>query len=357
MALGTTNITTTLVGNTIGVASKDVGTLCSAASINKWSKYKPVVYPSITTTGNWWKAVDGNCGLSITEYSNINDLVAAITNGVVWEYNKPKGGSSSPYRIGDFRSYNHNANIPFEGFYVPTTAYNNSASSVVGAAMLIPLSESEIDSLVITDINKIKDWYFGCYMIKASGSALYPRYVTTAKPVSEGTSSVEIPIHGLPAGTYYVYPFLCENPRTSLDIPESSNTFVAFEGVTRKTVNIANNPLNVSITAQWRNDDVNSGIIDMELILSNNASSDVTLQNCYAAMRYRNKSYQDSYQAGEKSKFLDAITIPANSTVTRNISFSINNSDSTSGWKAWFSSTAPYNIVVGSDVMYMDINP
>ena len=355
MALGTTNISTTLVGNTLGVASKDVGVLCSSSLINKWSKYKPVIYPSITTTGNWWKAVDGNCGLSIPEYSNINNLVTAITNGVTWNYNKPTGGASSPYRLGDFRGYAHNADIPFEGFYVPSVAYNNSANSVVGAAMLISLGE--IDSLTITDIDKIKDWYFGCYMIKSSGSTLYPRYVTTAKPISDGTSSVEIPIYGLPSGTYYVYPFLCQNPRPSLDIPELSNTFVAFEGITRQTVNITNNPIYVFINAQWQNDDVNSGVIEMELRLTNGTSASVTLQKCYAAMRYGRKAYQDPYQIGEKSKSLGSITIPANSTVTRNLSFSINNSDSTSGWKAWFSTTSPYNIVVGSDVMHTDINP
>lgn len=95
----------------------------------------------------------------------------------------------------------------------------------------------------------------------------------------------------------------------------------------------------------------------MELRLTNGASASVTLQNCYAAMRYGRKAYQDPYQIGEKSKSLGSITIPANSTITRNLSFLIDNSDSTSGWKAWFSTTSPYNIVVGSDVMYMDINP
>ena len=353
MALGTTSITTTLVGQTIGVASRDVGTLCSSSLINKWSKYKPVIYPTIATAGitNWWKAVDGNCGLSIPEYSNIDSLVTSITNGVTWNYNKPTGGASSPYRLGDFRGYAHDADIPFGAFYVPTTAYNNSANSVVGAAVEILISLGEIDSLAITDIAKIKDWYLGCYMIKSSGDALYPRYITTVKPVSDGTSSVEIPIYGLPAGTYYVYPFLCQNPRASLDIPESSNTFVAFDGITRETVDIANNPISVFIDAQWRNNDVNSGVIEMELRLTNNASESVTLQNCYAAMRYGRKSYQDPYLTGEKSESLGSITIPANSTITRNLSFSIHNSDSTSGWKAWFSTSSPYNIVVGSGVM------
>lgn len=349
MALGTTNITTTLVGQTIGVASRDVGVLCSSPLINKWSKYKPVIYPTISTTGNWWKAVDGNCGLSIPEYLNINNLVTAITNGVTWAYNKPTGGASSPYRLGDFRGYAHDAYIPFEGFYVPPTAYNNSDSSVVGAA--ISISSGEINSLAITDINRIKDWYFGCYMVKSSGSALYPRYITTENPVSVEDSSVEIPIYGLPSGAYYVYPFLCQNPRTSLDIPESSNTFVAFEGIERKTVNITNNPIVVSIDARWRNDNVNSGVIEMEIRLTNNLSSIVTLQNCYAAIRYGSSVYQDPYKVGEKSQSLGSITISANSTVTRNLSFSINNSNSTSGWKSWFSSTSPYSIIKSDYVM------
>ena len=351
MALGTTNITTTLVGQTIGVESRDVGTLCSSSLINKWSKYKPVIYPVISTTGitNWWKAVGGNCGLSITEYSNIEDLVTAIINGVTWDYNRPTGGSSSPYRLGDFRGYNHSAEIPFKSFNVPSIAYNNSVDSVAGAAISISLGEEY--NLAITDINRIKDWYFGCYMVKSSGSALYPRYITASDKISVEAASVEIPIYGLPEGTYYVYPFLCKNPRTSLDVPESSNAFVLFEGIERKTVNIANNPIHVFIAAKWMNDDVNSGKIEMELRLTNNSSSVVTLQNCWAAMRYSNKVYQDPYQVGEKSEFLDSITIPANDTVTRNISFSIKNSDSTSGWKAWFSSTSPYSIIVGSDVM------
>ena len=88
MALGTTNISTTLVGNTIGLASNDVGTLCSAPSINKWSKYKPVIYPVIATTGNWWKAVDGYCGFSIPQYVDIDSLLGDNTT---WAYNKPYG--------------------------------------------------------------------------------------------------------------------------------------------------------------------------------------------------------------------------------------------------------------------------
>ena len=351
MALGTTNITTTLVGNTIGVASKDVGTLCSSSLINKWSKYKPVIYPVIATTGitDWWKAVDGSCGLSIQEYLNIDNLVAAIINGVTWDYNKPTGGSSSPYRLGDFRGYNHNADIAFQSFYVPTTAYNNNVNSSVGATMIISLGED--NDLAIKDINRIKNWYFGCYMVKTSGSSLYPRYITSGNSISDDSSSVEIPIYGLPEGTYYVYPFLCQNPRTSLDVPESSNIFVPFEGITRKTITIANNPINVLIDAKWKNDNVSSGVIEMEIILTNDSSSSVTLQTCFGAIRYANNNYADPYSVGEKTESLGSISISANSTISQNITFQINNSYSAIGWKAWFSTTSPYNIIKSADVM------
>ena len=84
----------------LGVASTDLGTLCSHANINKWAKYKPVRTPVIdTVTGqwnrtqnrwnnaddqgviaaNWWKA-DGYCGLSFSVVTTINStFISNIT--------------------------------------------------------------------------------------------------------------------------------------------------------------------------------------------------------------------------------------------------------------------------------------
>lgn len=320
------------------------------AKINKWSKKKPLKWASLVLPESWWKANDGNCGLIIPEYLNISALVAAVDAGVTWEYDMPQGTSIDPLNSAHFRGYKAAASAPFANFYAPSTAYNNAANSVIGAAIITSVGGDDYN-LGLGDFDKIKDWYFGAYMVKSSGSALYPRYITTSNTVATGASSVEIPIYGLPAGTYYVYPFLCENPRININDPEPANLFVAFDSFSRKTVSISNNPIYVFIAAQWQNEDVNSGVIEMELRLTNNGSSSVTLQNCYAAMRYRSNAYQDPYQIGERSEFLDAIAIPASSTVTRNLSFLVDNSDSTSGWKGWFSTTSPYNIVVGSDVM------
>ena len=118
MALGTTNITTTLVGTTIGSGSRDVGTLCSSPLINKWSKNKPVPYPAHFTTSitDWWKGYRPSydvgyinlCGIKIPTVSNINAVDS------VWENDTPRGGNDEPFRIYDFRNYQHNSIAPFK---------------------------------------------------------------------------------------------------------------------------------------------------------------------------------------------------------------------------------------------------
>ena len=100
MALPSTNISTSLVGNTLGTSSRDVGTLCTHPSINKWSKYKPV---PLNKTSELTDAdlISVSCGLSR------NPQTQEIS------YSKPRGGLYNEYyRLGDFRTYNHLAVPP-----------------------------------------------------------------------------------------------------------------------------------------------------------------------------------------------------------------------------------------------------
>jgi hypothetical protein len=125
MGLRTTNITTTLVGNALGSSSHVLSTLCTDASINKWSKYKPV-------QGNY-PAGDGFYGLDMSD----------------WDYIKP----TNTFRLGDFRSYNHYASPPFElTTYPASTVYN-----VSGFTFSITVNESDLTPEDLT----LGDWYFG----------------------------------------------------------------------------------------------------------------------------------------------------------------------------------------------------
>ena len=94
MALGTTNITTTLVRNTLSEDSNSVGDLGDGLenNINKWSKKKPV-------RGTFPTSSNGKYGIDVANS---------------WAYLKPRGlAYSEGYRLGDFRGYEHDQNLAF----------------------------------------------------------------------------------------------------------------------------------------------------------------------------------------------------------------------------------------------------
>lgn len=115
MALGTTNISTTLVSQTIGLNSGDVGTLCT--------------YPSVGGTGNSAFRIVEN-GFTITDgklisgalpkwniYSNSSPgewKLPVVPDGTIYFTLKRSPYDSSRYSfpLGGFRSYNHSAVIP-----------------------------------------------------------------------------------------------------------------------------------------------------------------------------------------------------------------------------------------------------
>ena len=112
-ALPNTGITTSMVAQALGAATNDVGTLCKHPNVNKWSKWKPIRKAKVTGI-TFSDLQDANFGLTALTHANSPMLLKqAIENsGSGLDYLKPLGGSSSPYRLGDFRNYLHNALIP-----------------------------------------------------------------------------------------------------------------------------------------------------------------------------------------------------------------------------------------------------
>ena len=112
--LGTTDITTTKVRNALGENTHDVGSLCKSSKINMWSKRKPVrrAVDFIADPNEVGKTLDHKWGLSLANFTGITSDGSDDDRRTV--YNRPNGGSSQPYRLGDFRGYNHEATIPLE---------------------------------------------------------------------------------------------------------------------------------------------------------------------------------------------------------------------------------------------------
>lgn len=108
MALPNNNITTNIVKTALGVTSTDVGTLCKNSKVNPWSKWKPIKCTEDTLTDDILKA--NNFGIEIIEANTPAQLKTNIASNLNsgYKYHKP----TSIYRLGDFRNYEHSAQVP-----------------------------------------------------------------------------------------------------------------------------------------------------------------------------------------------------------------------------------------------------
>lgn len=120
MVLGNTNIGTYDVCCAVGINSGDIGTLCTAPTINVWSKWKPIESKVDTMTLD--ELDNQRYGVSIIEANTPKFLVDNINNngGLGFKYKKP----ITKYRLGDFRNYNSDAPIPCEKTYIDKEEIN-----------------------------------------------------------------------------------------------------------------------------------------------------------------------------------------------------------------------------------------
>lgn len=96
--------------------------MCQSVNIDKWAVHKPISY-SQPFSNNDGKG-DGNYGLAPKivsgdqSYTNDTTAMKAIIDMCIgktddWDYTRPSGGASSPYRLGDFDGYRNGSYPPF----------------------------------------------------------------------------------------------------------------------------------------------------------------------------------------------------------------------------------------------------
>ena len=195
------------VKSVLGESSNDLATLCKSPKINVWAKYKPTVYPS-PFPDDWYKAKDGNYGINITvdnRVSSWNNLVAEYSkanNGYINIYNRPTGGANAPYRLGDFRGYNHNAK-PEIGDYLAATNYIEDQQISLSVTHNVVTTDG--DQVSYNVVSEFKDLYYGYIITDINKTSL--KLIVT----SSTTSSYEVRIAArtLLAGNYRLYPMFC----------------------------------------------------------------------------------------------------------------------------------------------------
>lgn len=219
MALSNNKITAPVsvddVADCLGMnRSSTLADLCTSSKINVWAKYKPTVFPS-PFPDDWYKAKDGNYGINITvdnAKSNWKDLVAEYSkanNGYGTLYNKPIGGASSPYRLGDFRGYFHNANPEVRDYLGKNVFIRESDNNQILTEYNAISADG--DQVSYFDFAAFKDKYFGYIITDKSKSTL--QLITTASSV--GTFTVRLPKNALQVGDYLAFPMFCSHNYSS----------------------------------------------------------------------------------------------------------------------------------------------
>lgn len=190
-----------------GEPSGDLATLCKSSKINVWAKYKPTVYPS-PFPDDWYKSKDGNYGLNITVDNRVSSWSALVAeyskanNGYSNIYKRPSGGATSPYRLGDFRGYNHKAKPEISDYLAASSYMEDSQISLSVAYNAVTVDGDQVS---YNAIDAFRDLYFGYVITDISGKTL--KLIATASTTS--SYEVRLAARTLLAGTYRLYPMFC----------------------------------------------------------------------------------------------------------------------------------------------------
>lgn len=340
MALQNTGITSSIVANKIGAASRKWSVLCTHSKINKWSKWKPVSFNKVTplTVGDLQTV---NYGLTpppaTTNYASIVDTK--------WTYTKPTGSSTSPYRIGDFRNYYHNAGA------IASAEQNVKINKATNTTKMfgLALNTGENDYQIgLNDFGGvIGNYYYG--IVFENGSSKYIQ--TATKTLAEGGMDFTANLNGgaFSGSSVVLNHLLCSKVVPTMQTLESQGTITYmplpskdFEkgkvtasitqapSVSVKVTHISSVPGNMMFPIGTYTDGMNpppfttSGGVYLKLLLTNSGSTNVVFGGSFqinANPTYfgRNTIKFPATLSNNTGTPISSVSVPANSSVAVNI--------------------------------------
>lgn len=209
------------VKSVLGESSNDVATLCKSANINKWSPHKPVHSSKLFDLNDADLGItDKTFKLIVPSYSRLEDLCRdVIIKTPSYTYEKPKGGSSSPYRLGDFKEYNSVINRGW--------SYSN-ANVVATTSGKMDMYYNTIENhgggiyLNLWDFYVFNNCYFGVVVINQQGNVA--AFITNVQKCNSGYCKASAyNMNYIGNGIFYVIPFMSNTPFTSVRY-DSANT-------------------------------------------------------------------------------------------------------------------------------------
>ena len=329
------------VKTVLAETSNSVGGLCSSPKINKWAKYKPIRNSS---KGDIQESdyVNANYGIQFPIYSNVASLIEGITtrplpgeqgNEPIWEYLRPQGSASQPYRIGDFRGYKHNSVIPFGLFNMTQRASKTGGSPIImGSVGFVDSSEYQIG---------LQDFNFGnrrFAMAYRKGINDTPKVVVNPN-VGEFTVELNVAQENLDVGFYEGYLFMT-------GINGSLSNVLGFEG--HPNPNILNSPFRFQVVTQTvtvsimaRYNKLNRNQFILEVRANNETGGNVSLPLSQVRIRNSANACNSTIQQYEQLDAIGTLVAPPGSNIILTKTYTILR-DEFPMWKVCWSNGGAY---------------
>lgn len=199
------------VKTALGVSTNDVAALCTSSAINMFSRNKPVSYAKAfdITDAERKSVAHGISPTSKTASKLDGDTIKAVAQ-LNWNYTKPSGGSNSPYRLGDFKGYYHNAVPTLQCVY--GTGFSHATSNNAYFKIHFDLDPSDsVYNLQAFDLTagtiNLKEYKFVACIEYTDGSrkGIYEsKYILDSSGNIQG-DIIEVNVSGWSSATYYVY--------------------------------------------------------------------------------------------------------------------------------------------------------
>ena len=160
------------VKSVLAETSNSVGGLCTSPKIKKWSRWKPVRH---ATRGDITLAELKNVDFGLKPPTATTDYASIVDTK--WTYEKPTGTSTSPFRIGDFRNYNHSVGAPVS--VMDDRDFYKSGMSSINIHLPMNISDSDYFIGLNDFIGDIGSYYYG--VVFESGLNYQNKHIKTAK--------------------------------------------------------------------------------------------------------------------------------------------------------------------------------
>ena len=315
----------------LGIAAQngwyDLAYACqnSHGKINRWAKFKPTrAGDTPATPTDWWKGLDGMCGLDVPIYSTQGNLDSGFIHDVIsgdaaWGYLAPRERANWS-RLTDFEGYNHNAGCPFGKLQSGIIILNGGNADVdIIPPTLQAQGQLRFEDFALAGTLNLTDMRLGVVLWDDN----HTRYAIRSDITAQGSTSLEHArlrnMGGLTGISWNAVPIFC------------SDLIDGTVGIVGKYIASGNNEV-VKMRFSLYNDiyvitvtgtkvqGVNT--VQTTVILENNSNADFTFQNIIIRAVTPSSSGSANYDT-VGSKSLGSYTVSAGEAVNLNDEYKV----------------------------------